>query len=669
MQSYRADIDGLRAIAVLSVVLFHAGFGLSGGFIGVDIFFVVSGYLITGLITRDIAQQRFSLADFYERRIRRIFPALFAVLAACVVAASSLFMPREFILFGRSAIATALFYSNIQFWHEAGYFDVAAQFKPLLHTWSLAVEEQFYIVFPLILLAVERWAPRRRLCIIGFLLMASFALSLYWVRYGPESAFFLMPARFWELALGGLIALQPRLAPQRPVSAICMAALGLLLILAAVCGISEDMPFPGALALLPCLGAALVILAGEIDNPLSRLLGARPLAFIGLISYSLYLWHWPIIVFFQYKQGDLLTWSQGAYVVAGSFMAAVLSWWLIERPFRRRSLLAARKPLFKTAIASMAAFSIAGIAIVTTKGWPERLPDNVEQIYAAKLDTSRYGKATCFTDTKHRGPSNDDVRAGKLCMLGVELPESVDFLVWGDSHAGAMAPAIDLAAERYGATGLLAGQGGCPPLLGYHAVNGTKGKAAACIDRNAAVLDLVTTQHIPLVFLVARWPREVLGSEFGNEGPYFDPTRSYSITDRSREVAEGLERTLAALKQLNVHVVLVMDVPEPGYDVPDALAKAALHQVVRDIDPPRSVVDTRQQKAKAILTAAAAKYGASIVDPTATFCDPDDCEVQENGQPYYVDADHLTASRARELSTLYDPVFAAFAGMPTAHGG
>ncbi|TXH36066.1 MAG: acyltransferase [Rhodospirillaceae bacterium] len=669
MQSYRADIDGLRAIAVLSVVFFHAGFRLSGGFIGVDIFFVISGYLITGLIAREISQRRFSLADFYERRVRRIFPAFFAVLAACAVTATFLFMPREFILFGRSVMAAALFYSNIQFWHEAGYFDIAAQFKPLLHTWSLAVEEQFYIVYPLVLLAIERCAPHHRLRIIGLLTIASFVLGLCWVRYSPESAFYLMPARFWELALGGFIALQPRLAPRRLSSGIGMATLGLLLILCAIFGISESMSFPGALALFPCIGAALIILAGTIDNPVSRLLGARPLAFIGLISYSLYLWHWPIIVFFQYQQGHLLNSSQGLFVIAASLVVAILSWWLIERPFRRRALLTERKPLFRTAMVSMAAISLAGIAIVATKGWPARLPDNVERIYAAKLNSSRYGTAACFTDTKRRGPTDDDVRAGKLCLLGVDDSSPTDFLVWGDSHAGAMAPAIDLAAKKYGANGLLVGQGGCPPLLDYQAVNGQKGKSAACIERNDAALDLVARRHIPLVFLVARWPREVLGSEYGNEGPYFDPNRSYPIMDRSREVTAGLEHTLAALKRLDVHVILVMDVPEPGYDVPDALAKAAMHQIVRDIDPPRNVVDARQSKAKTILTTMAAKFDASVVDPTAMFCDPDDCEVQENGKPYYVDADHLTESRAQDLSPLYNSVFATFLKTETAHRG
>lgn len=281
---------------------FHAHLGAPGGFVGVDVFFVISGFLITTLIAEEISNDGFSLVGFYDRRIRRIFPALFVVLLLTVLAGYLLFMPPEFTLVGRSAIATALFYSNMQFWNEAGYFDAVADLKPLLHTWSLAVEEQFYIVFPFLLILIEKWYPRRRLTILAGILAVSFLLSLWWVHHHPIDAFFLMPARLWELGIGAVLALidvhgaeYGRLS-RAPSSrlAVAMGLTGLAMIAIAVFALSERTPFPGAAALLPCIGTALVILAGKTRNPVSAILEIKPLVFIGLISYSLYLWHWAI---------------------------------------------------------------------------------------------------------------------------------------------------------------------------------------------------------------------------------------------------------------------------------------------------------------------------------------------------------------------------------------
>jgi peptidoglycan/LPS O-acetylase OafA/YrhL len=601
-------------------------------------------------------ESRFSLVNFYERRIRRIFPALFVVLAASVVVAYRLFMPPEFVLFGHSALATALFFSNVQFWQEAGYFDTAAHLKPLLHTWSLAVEEQFYLTFPLLLLAIRRWAPARAAQILAILVVAAFALSVWWVARDPVAAFYLAPARFWELGLGCLLALAPRLT-LRPMSAAVLALAGLCLIGASWFLLSADSAFPGAGALAPCLGAAMVIAAGASPNAASGLLGVRPMVFVGLISYSLYLWHWPIIVFAQYAQGRALDGLQGLLVVALSFAVATLSWRLVERPVRRRALLSGRTALFGAAGMAMAGACAAGAVIVALGGLPGRLPPEVRAIYEARRDRSPFASDACFTDETN-GPTDRDVRGGKLCSVGVGAG-APSFIVWGDSHAAAMAPAVDAAARKYARRGLLAARASCAPLIDYQAASSKQAKRDACISHNAAVLDLIRTSRVTLVFLVARWPREVLGAEYGKEGVFFNPNAPYRITDRSAYVAAALDETLAALARLGVHAVLVMDVPEPGYDVPYALAKAALRHVTPDIDPPRQVVAQRQRQARAILQAAAAKFGADVIDPTARFCDRDRCHVAANGIPYYADADHLTQTAARTLGDLYDPVFAA----------
>ena len=289
MLEYRADIDGLRAVAILPVVFFHAGFGFAqGGFVGVDVFFVISGYLITSLIHREMLAGKFSLARFYERRVRRLFPALFAMLSVCAAVAAWLLLPQDLRYFGGSLFATTLFSSNIFFWLEAGYFDVAAERKLLLHTWSLAVEEQFYLLFPIFLLLVLRYLPRRLVAVTGAVTVASLLASEWMLRSSDSAAFYLAPFRAWELGLGASLALIAPVARHDNRHAEVFAWLGLAMIAASVAVFSWQTPFPGLHALAPAVGAALVIWSGSgTSTHAGRILSARPLVFTGLISYSL----------------------------------------------------------------------------------------------------------------------------------------------------------------------------------------------------------------------------------------------------------------------------------------------------------------------------------------------------------------------------------------------
>ncbi len=342
----RADIDGLRALAVVPVVLYHfhvAPFG--GGYVGVDVFFVISGFLITGLIHAEMRSGEYSLAAFYERRARRILPALFAVVAAAAVAALFLLFPADLRRFGESVAATALFVSNFDFWQQSGYFDAGAEAKPLLHTWSLAVEEQFYLLFPL-LLGLFRSAGRRGLLLLaGGLALASFGFGLWAVRAYPAMAFYLAPARVWELMLGAILALAEVPRPPRWIAE-ALSLLGLALLAVAVFAFSPDTPMPGANALLPCLGAALLIYAnGAGDTLAARGLSLRPMVFAGLISYSLYLWHWPVFVFARYLRVAPLGAAETLALIALSVGLAVLSWRFVERPFRDPAAAVAAKHL------------------------------------------------------------------------------------------------------------------------------------------------------------------------------------------------------------------------------------------------------------------------------------------------------------------------------------
>jgi peptidoglycan/LPS O-acetylase OafA/YrhL len=333
---YRQEIDGLRAVAVVSVILFHAGFGkLSGGFVGVDVFFVISGYLITTLILEERAAGAFSLRRFYERRARRILPALYVMTVACIPFAMWLMLPDEGADFFRATIAVLLFVSNFWMWQHSGYFQPSSDTNPLMHTWSLAVEEQYYLLFPLLLLWLWRFGPRALATAVVLLVGASLGLAEIGWRVAPETSFFLLPTRAWELGVGSLTAL----AMFRNTAALpgwlaeLGAAAGLVAILVAVAAFGPATPFPGLFALLPVLGAAAFIRCAGQGTLAGRLLGLPPLRLVGLISYSAYLWHQPLFAFARIGLESPGRWQMLALAFL-SLVLAALSWRFVEQPFR-----------------------------------------------------------------------------------------------------------------------------------------------------------------------------------------------------------------------------------------------------------------------------------------------------------------------------------------------
>lgn len=330
---YRPEIDGLRTVAVLPVVAYHAGMhNIPGGFAGVDVFFVISGFLITGIIAEEAEQGRFSIARFYERRARRILPALFFVILATIIASWSLLVPYQLEDLAQSVLATLLFLSNILFWFESGYFAVEAASKPLLHTWSLAVEEQFYIVFPLLLVLLYRVGRQTILPVLLLAALASFAAACIYSRTSPSASFFLIQFRAWELLAGALGALLMRNRP--PAGNSWVAAGGLVAVVLSFFVVTESSIWPGPLTLLPVLGTTALLVFSRGDTGVGRLLASAPMRFVGLISYSLYLWHLPPLVLLNIQYyGDSPVWARVAAVVFAFFMAWI-SWWFIERPFR-----------------------------------------------------------------------------------------------------------------------------------------------------------------------------------------------------------------------------------------------------------------------------------------------------------------------------------------------
>ncbi len=419
--AYRPDIDGLRAVAVLAVVFYHAGIpGFSGGFVGVDIFFVISGFLITGIVWSEIDDKEFSLQRFYIRRIKRIFPALFAVLIVTSIAAFALLIPRDLEEFGQSVNAATLFSSNFHYLKSAGYFDGPAVEKPLLHTWSLSVEEQFYAAWPLILILLSRTLPSRRvlhviigLCIISLIftearLIAEFPkeLVLFPLVQNVGAAYWSGPGRYC-----GLLA--ARTTCNRTGSGgTGRNRLGGYLL-------RFSIPFPGLTALLPCAAAALIIASGSTGNPVSRVLSIAPIRRIGLISYSLYLIHWPLFSFAHLYFNEELSLAIRFIIVALSFLLAYLSWRFIETPFRAASV--PRFAVFGAAAAAMVSLCLAGFSFSESGGFPQRVDDKVLRVEEAGWDLAKYCRAVSI-------PGLSGVAA---CELGAEKRGSYDFIVWG----------------------------------------------------------------------------------------------------------------------------------------------------------------------------------------------------------------------------------------------
>jgi len=644
---YRPDIDGLRAIAVLPVVFYHAGLpGFSGGFVGVDVFFVISGYLITGILHKEMLAGHFSILSFYERRARRILPALFLVLTASLAAGWVWLAPEEYGAMAGSAGATLLFASNMWFWQNSGgYFDGATDYLPLLHTWSLAVEEQFYIGFPLLLMVLVRLGRRATLGVTLALVGGSLALAIWATPQMPSASFYLLPTRIWELGIGSLLALGlapgnvPRWARET------VAAIGLAAIVLAATLYDASTSFPGLGALPPVLGAAALIWAGGQGRTLTgRLLSWRPVVFIGLLSYSLYLWHWPIMAF---ARNRLLlvelpaAWQAGTILLA--FAAAWASWRFVERPFRAgRARSLGRNAIFALSGVGTGALAAAAVAVFFTGGAERRFtPDQV-----AELDG--IGLAPEVPDCRNR---QDPVRP---CTFG-NPDASRRWLLWGDSHAAALLPVMDKIAGAQNLALEFASEAACPPLPGLIRSAREPGQRAKCLQFNDRLVDEALSGGYEAVILHARWPLYVEGKRYGSEvdepsilalagASDFPPDASGNPS----LVYSSLTGVLRRLTSAGVRVVLVAPVPELPWDVGLATKASVLYDTPMPPDPATNLVQARQARTLQLLAAAAEMPGVRLVHFAAGICDST-CPTHDARSAFYRDNNHMTAEGERRL--------------------
>ncbi len=619
-RAYRPDIDGLRAVAVLAVMLYHSGnTPFTGGYIGVDVFFVISGFLISGLIVNDIQSNKFSLLTFYERRIRRIFPAYFTVAIAVGLAGSWLYDAKTFTELWYSIAAATVSMANILFYSQAGYFDGPSLLKPMLHTWSLSVEEQFYLFLPLIFFLIFKYSRRWLIPILIFLLLGSLGWSIYTVETSRDAAFYMAYLRAWELLVGGLIVLRP--VRLKPWIQNLLAGIGLLVLGVCMLVYSDATLFPGLTAVAPVLGTALIINSGIHENTLvGKFLSLPPMVFIGKISYSLYLWHWPVLIMIRYY---LISDMTRKYYLAWwvlTFVLSALSWKFIETPFRDKNFLP-RPRIFNISAAIAVLILVSAFVIVQSEGLPIRID----------LKTSLPPDVWNSQFMQWQECQNSNNVSDEDCRIGIKA-EKQTFLVWGNSHAHAFAPGFNQAAINTKKSGIILWKGGCPPLLGLGEKVDT-----GCNEFNNDVMAIIKDNpDIQTVILAASWSPGVLSEA-------------------------NMKQTIEELRSSGKKIFIVLPFPDVNFNVSAAyfIASRTGRDANAIIAPTlKEFMNPKNKKIFELLRAGAANYeDVYVIDITDVFCDNERCKVIENNKPLYVDKGHLSSTGALLLTPKFEEIF------------
>lgn len=615
---YRPEIDGLRAVAVLAVVFFHLPLGCPGGFVGVDVFFVISGYLITRLILHDLALERFSLPAFWDRRVRRLMPALAFMLAGCVLIGWLLLTPGDFVAFGDQLIAQALGVSNVYFWRVQDYFADRADLQPLLHTWSLGVEEQFYLLYPLLLLGVLRLRGRPLRLVTAGLLLASLVLALVIAPRKASAAFYLLPTRAWELALGALLAWPHGLDRWSRGWREFFSVVGLSAIAFSVLEFGAETSSPWPVQVVPCVGAALLI-ATASGTLVGQCLSWRPVRFVGLVSYSLYLWHWPVLLAAKYGHIGVYTVAQRLGLAIAALALATFSWRYVERPFRERGLLPSRRGLFWAWGALVCVCVAFGASVKFFDGYLFRCDSRVRRMRQDFVARPR----------EFPQASLAQVRDGELTRIGPE--GKVTFLLWGDSHGLAICPGLASWATRRGVGGAAAVRVANPPLFNFSAGSrDSLGNAAPAYAE--AVVDYAKREHVRDVVLVCRWSRY------------------------TGIVEELLPPTVGRLQAAGLRVWIVKEVPDQRLDLGRNLSRRALLGGSDDVLPGVTLAEHRE--ATAPFERLIPKLpGVRVLDPTPFLFGEDGvCRPVRRGEFLYRDSNHLTSYGARLLAPMFEPL-------------
>ncbi|MWJ27532.1 acyltransferase family protein [Halomonas sp. ZH2S] len=642
---YRPEVDGLRAVAVIPVVLYHAGFDFfNGGYVGVDVFFVISGYLITNIIYNEMVGGNFSLIRFYERRARRILPALFFITMICLPFAWMWMLPNDFKELSQSIMAVNAFVSNIFFWQQIDYFAGPAELKPLLHTWSLAVEEQFYVFFPLFLLFVRRLRKEHFFLTLLLVSILSLGLAEWGSRTHPSANFYLLPTRAWELLAGAMIAIALHGRELRFRSAFrdLGAFAGLAMILYSVVMFDDDTPFPSLWTLIPVMGTSLVILFSRNDTWSGRWLGWKPIVGIGLMSYSIYLWHQPVFVFAREKSLVALSSNDYLMLCVLTLVLSYFSWRFVEKPFRNKAFIG-RNQVFAGAAGVSVLLIGLGLYGAVSQGVPGRLDPRAVQL-AEMVDDRDPRVRECQVLPGHY------VSPESSCVFNGEKPRLL--ALWGDSQAGTLVKNLERRLETQGHGIKQLVHTNCLPIVGYRRSDGMDG----CTRYNEEAIDfLIDHEEIEIVVMAARYPLQFEGKRFDNrEGGVEAGHELYAIPlknsmgddDRVEIMGQLMRDTVRSLLEAGKKVMLVYPIPEVGWNVPIHLAKEVMYGIERTepLSTSHDVFVERVASTYHHFDQLEDHKNLVRVKPESVFCNtfiPDRCTAELDGKLLYYDSFHL----------------------------
>lgn len=665
--NYRPEIDGLRAVSVLLVIFNHADFHFfGGGHIGVDVFFVISGYLITRIILLEVSAQSFSLSDFYIRRARRILPALLLVLLSCLPIAYWLMLPSELENFGRASIGAVLFVSNFVLWKQGGYFDVDAALSPLLHLWSLAVEEQFYLLFPiLILIGVTL---KRRATVILLYLSLSGSLILLYVTYQemPRASFYLLPTRAWELLVGAVIGhahFKGRFLDYKRESTKWLPTLGLMIIVVSALLIDETTTYPGPVTLWPIAGAAMIIAVVSPKSVAFKLLSSQPFQLIGLASFSIYLWHQPLLVFARLFSADYLNQRERNFVVALILLVGIISWRVVERPTRDKVRVPIRSLILGVVLTAVVVL-ISNLILVKNDGFPDRLSPNVQWENAGQRPAR-----VCSSDddwTERDGIS--------YCNFGDYAGLKNVFLI-GDSHADSLLNELDIALRQEGIRGVRVSLGECAEIPGSYPLGEVPSDLGKCQSRFETLLKEIQKSRATTI-LSLRWtfrlypiPGEIEQLEATNSdgGHEVEDYREYVIAN-AEGASTSVEWKTAAIQKLldgliasSQRLILVGPVPEIAWNI--ARINLTYYRTHAEVLGTLSIAESDYEVRNQFILGIMEDYESrssdklQIVYPSNQLCGTylvARCVAQVDGRPLYLDDDHLSDVGARLVVGEFD---------------
>ena len=650
VMKYRAEIDGLRALAVLPVIFFHAGFELfGGGFVGVDVFFVISGYLITTIIISEMGEGKFSIVNFYERRARRILPALFFVMAACIPFAGMWLSPIDLKDFGQSLVAVSIFSSNILFWLESGYFDTASELKPLLHTWSLAVEEQYYIIFPLFMIATWRLGLIWILTSLSIIFFVSLGIAQWGAYNAPSAAFYLLPSRGWELLIGVFAAfyLRHNTYLKSHTANQFLSSLGFCMIIFSIIMFDENTPFPSFYTLIPTLGTGLLILCAVPKTFINRLLSFKPIVGIGLISYSAYLWHQPLLAFARHKLFfDGVSNILLIILCILSLFMAWISWQFVEKPFRDRVKIG-RRSIFILSISLIITFSAIGFYIYKISHMPSSVSLSDKQIeFPVKYNGIIHnGKNCSFPELK----SPDD-----LCEIQGEGKANKIILI-GDSHARVLSESFYSSSHMFESFIDLSASG-CPFLLD---VNINIGKTVSCSsDYQLARKNILLAKTDSIVVYQARLPLYFYGNGFDNGKVGGNEMRSKvslsnSFTKSKEDSQEifinSLSDSLEFIAKTNKSLFIILPSFSNGWNPLQRLTSIEKNMLsfveAKDLlSIPKDRMENRVSFLVEVIDKISQKHpNIILINPNDIFCSEFLCSpVTRNGELLFTDKDHFS---------------------------